>query len=125
VLRTPLLLAAMMAALSIDVAVAQPAPTQPQDQAADLAALQTVRAKDACLEVRAKAVDDRVSPPEKIAVLMKDACYAEEDRALLAMNAWAERHGVEKEPPTFTAEQRLGLAALAVQMARGHNDGGK
>ena len=122
-LRTPMLLAAMTAALSVHAAMAQPA--LPQDQAADLAALQTVRAKDACLLARAKAVDDHVSRPEKIAVLMKDACYAEEDRALAAMNAWAGRHGVEKEPPTYNADQRLGLAALAVQMARGHDGGGK
>ncbi len=125
-LRTPLLLAAATAVLSVHAAMAQPAQTraaaaQPQDQTADLAALQIVQAKDACLVARAKAVDDQVSAPEKIAVLMKDACYAEEDRALAAMNAWAGRHGVEKEPPSFTAEQRLGLAALAVQMARGHD----
>ena len=115
-LRTLIPLAAAMAGFSLQTAMAQPA----QDPAADLAALQAVHAKDACLVARAKALDDHVSDPAKIAALMKDACYAEDDRALGALNAYAERHpGMEKDPPTLTAEQRLGLAKEAVLMARG------
>jgi hypothetical protein len=125
VLRTLLPLAIAVAALSLQAASAQPALDQAAQDRADLAALQVVQAKDACLVARAKAVDDHVSPPEKIALLMKDACYAEEDRALAAMNAWADRHHVEKEPPALTIEQRRVLAAIAVDMARGHDGTGK
>lgn len=121
-MRTLIPLAAVMASFSVCAAAAQPPASAAPDPAADLAALQTIKAKDDCLVARAKALDDHVSPPEKIAALMKDACYAEEDRALAAMIAWAARRpGLEPTAPTLTAEQRLELAKEAVLMARGHD----
>jgi hypothetical protein len=107
--------AAFLAVAAAGAARAQP----PPDAAQDLAALQVVKAEQDCLIAHARAVDDQVSDPVKIAARMADACHTEEDRLLEAMKGYAARHpGMEAPPARVTDQDRLETAKAAVVQAR-------
>jgi hypothetical protein len=117
VLRTLVPLAALTAALGFHAAMGQ---TYSQaDAQADAAAMQAMSEHQTCVLNHAKAADDHVSEPAKIAATIKDACRAEEDRFLAAMKGFAARHpGFEAPPAQITDKDRLGVAEAMVIEAR-------
>ncbi len=97
------------------LAAAQPPPVSRED----LAAMRALKVQEACLLAHAKAADDHVSDPSRIAAAMKDACRAEEDRFLEAMRGFAARHpGMEAPPPRVTEQERFEAAKAAVTAQR-------
>lgn len=110
---------------------AAPAPTAPsqQEQAQeeakaaaseqDVATVAALQAMHACLDGQVKAADDRVSPPEQIALKIKDACRAEQDRFLAAFRVFAAQHPRMEAPPQQISDtDRLAAATAAVIEAR-------
>ena len=113
----PLLIVLALWASAPAVAAAQPPPVSSED----LAAMRALKLQEECLLVHAKAADDHVSDPARIAASMKDSCRAEEDRFLEAMRGFAARHPGMEAPPTRVTEQERFEAAKAAVEAQRHS----
>jgi hypothetical protein len=110
-----LLLLAGFAAAPV-FACAQPPPVSSEN----LAAMRALKLQEVCLLVHARAADDGVSDPARIAAAMGVSCHAEEDRFIEAMRGFAARHpGIEPPPSHISDSERLEAAKAAVVALRG------
>lgn len=106
--------------------VARAAAAQPPDEAVpgladpDAEVSLAMQAVQSCMVTQAKAADDGVSNPGRIAARIKDDCGAEQARLMAASTDYAARHpGFQGPPPLLSDSDRFDAArAVVIQLRK-------